>query len=126
MPLTPATLVNSRACVDAVLADRRVEHEQHFLRRARHLARRDAANLLELVHQVDARVQAAGGVDEDRIAALRLRRRDRIEHDRGGIGALARAHDVDAGARGPDLELLDGRGAERVGRADQRLPPFAS
>ena len=123
MPLTPATSVNSRACVDAVLADRRVEHEQHFLRRARHLARGDAPDLVELVHQVHARVQAAGGVDQHRIAPLRLAGRDRVEHDGRGIGAFARAHDVDAGAVRPDFELLDRRGAKRVGGADQRLSP---
>ena len=69
MPLTPATLRELARLLHAVLTDRRVEHEQHLVRRARDLARRDAADLVELVHQVDARVQAAGGVDEDRIAA---------------------------------------------------------
>ena len=34
MPVTPATLVNSRACCETVLADGGVEHEQHFVRRA--------------------------------------------------------------------------------------------
>src|SRR3989449_6119352 len=34
----------------AVLADRRIEDEQHFLRRARHFARGDTADLVELVH----------------------------------------------------------------------------
>ena len=65
-------------------------------------------------------MQAAGGVDENRIAALRLAGRDRVEHDRRRIGAFARAHHVDAGAPRPDLELLDGRGAKGIGGADQR------
>src|SRR5581483_3431611 len=87
---------------EPVLSDRRIEDEQRLLRGARHLAAGDAADLLELVHQVDARVQPAGRVDEHRVAPLRLRRRDRIEDDGGGIGALAGAYDVDAGARRPD------------------------
>ena len=81
------------------------------------------ADLLELRHQVDARVQAAGGVDEDDVAAARLARGDRVEHDRGRIGAALRADEIHAGARRPDLQLLDRRGAERVGRADERRQP---
>src|ERR1035437_3516260 len=56
----------------AVLPDRRIEHEQHFLRRAFYFARGDAPNLVELVHEVDARVQPARGVHENRIAPFRL------------------------------------------------------
>ena len=51
------------------------------------LARRDAADLVELGHQVDARVQPAGGVDEDDVAAARLAGGDRVEHHRRRIGA---------------------------------------
>src|SRR5207249_7722017 len=61
----------------------------------------------------------------DRIASFRLSRRNRIEHDRGGIRALARADDVDAGALRPNLQLLDCRRAERIGGADQRRASLA-
>ena len=71
-------------------------------------------------------MQAAGGVDEDRAAPARLARGHGVEDDRGRVGALARADDIDAGAAGPDLELLDGRRAERVGGADQRRLPLRS
>ena len=70
-------------------------------------------------------MQAARRVDQDRIAALGLRRRNGVEHHGGRIGALARAHHVDAGARRPDLQLLDRGGAEGVGGADQRRAAFA-
>ena len=43
---------------------------------------------------------------------------DRLEGDAGGVGALRAAHDVDADALAPGGELLDGGGAERVGRAE--------
>ena len=85
----------------AVLADRRVEHEQHFVRRARHLARGDAADLLELVHQVHLRVKPPCRIDENRIAPLRLARRDPVEHHGRRIGALARANQIHAGAAQP-------------------------
>ena len=61
-----------------------------------------------------------GGVDQHDVALARLAGGDRVEHDRRRIGAGPRADDVDAGARRPDLELLDGRGAKRVGGANQR------
>src|SRR5918996_4699 len=94
-----------RSLREAVLPYRRVEDEQDFVRRPFDLARRDAPDLLQLRHQVDARVQPPGGVDE---------------HDSGGIGARARADDVHAGAVRPNLELLDGGGAKRVCGADER------
>ena len=108
----------------AVLADRRVEHQQHFVRRARHLARGDPFDLLQLVHQVDAGMEPPGGIDENRVAALRLAGRDRVEDDRRWIRTVARAHDVDIGAVGPDLELLDRGGAKGVGGANQRPLPL--
>ena len=87
--------------LDAVLTDRGVEHEQHLVRRALGGACRDAANLVELVHQVDAVVQAAGGIDEDRIASARFAGLNRVEHDRRRIGAVLGADDIDVGALRP-------------------------
>ena len=51
------------------------------MRRALDLARGDAPDLVELGHQVDARVQPAGGVDEHDVAAARLAGGDRVEDD---------------------------------------------
>ena len=108
---------------EAVLADGRVEHEQDLVRRAFDLARGDPANLVELGHQVDARVQPPRGVDQENITVPRLARGNSIEHDRRRVGARSRADEVDAGARRPDLELLDRGSAKRIGRADERRPP---
>ena len=56
-------------------------------------------------------------------AAALPRARDGIEGDRARIGPLRALDQLDAGALRPALELLDGRGAERVRRADDhRLP----
>ena len=117
--------VNSRACDEAVLPDGRVEHQQDLVRRARHFAPGDAADLVELAHQIHARVQPAGGVDDHRIAPARLAAASASNTTAAGSAPGLRADHVDTGALSPRLELLDGRGAERVGGADQRLLALA-
>ena len=82
-PVTPADGGELARLRHAVLPDRGVEHQQHLVRRAGHLAGGDAADLVELAHQVDARVQPAGGVDEHGVGAARLGRGQRVEDDRG-------------------------------------------
>ena len=68
------------------------------MRRAFDLARGDPPNLVELGHQVDARVQSPGGVDQDDVAPASLARGDRVEHHRRRVGAGPRPDDVHAGA----------------------------
>ena len=63
-------------------------------------------------------MQAPGGVDDDDVAAARLRRRDGVESDRRRVGAPLRADEVGAGALRPDLELLLGRRAVGVRRSE--------
>ena len=58
-----------------VLPDGGVEHEQHRVRRVGVDLADDADDLLQLVHQLVAVLQAAGGVDEQHIGALGLRAR---------------------------------------------------
>ena len=69
-------------------------------------------------------VQAAGGVDDHVVDLARLRGLQRVEHDGARVGPLLLADDVDAGARAPDFELLDGGGAEGVGGAEQHRAAF--
>ena len=66
---------------EPVLTGRRVDDEQHLLERSGR-AVDDAAELLQLLHQVDLRVQPAGGVDEHEVGVAALRRAHRVEHDR--------------------------------------------
>ena len=117
MPVTSTASANCLACTRPFWPGRRVDHEQHFLARALG-AIDDAAQLLQLLHEVRLRVQAAGGVDEHEVGAAARRRRHRVEHDRAGIGAFLAAHELAAGALGPEPELIGGRGAERVGRRE--------
>ena len=109
-----------------VLAGGRVDDEQGLVRRARQALLDHAADLGELLHQVGLRVQASRGVDDDDVAPAGARRLDRVVGDRGGVAAARRADEVGAGPLGPDLQLLLGRGAKRVGRGqDDAVPVLA-
>ena len=74
-----------------------------------------AMDLFELLHQVGLRLQAAGRVD-DADVGLRSRcaRATAGERRPPGRPACCPFDDLDPQPIGPDRELLDGRGAERV------------
>ena len=59
-------------------------------------------------------MQPSGGVDDHDVAAARRRGLDRVVGDGGRVSPALGPDEVRAGAAGPDLELLLGRGAERV------------
>ena len=101
--------------LQAVLAGGRVDDEQRLVRRPRQRAAITRRTFAQLLHQVRLRVQAARGVDDHDVAPAGARRLDRVEGDCGGVAAVRRADEVGAGALGPDLQLLLGRGAESVG-----------
>ena len=94
------------------------------MRRSRHLLSGHACHLGQLAHQVSLGVEAAGGVDEHRVVTAAARGAQAVGEHRGGIGALRPAMKRGAHAAGPDLELLGGGGAERVGRTQQRRAAF--
>ena len=85
----------------AVLAGGGVEHEQRLVRGAGQLLLDDPAHLLELAHQVDLGVQAAGGVDEDDVGAARARGGDAVVDHGRGVAALGLLHDLAADAARP-------------------------
>ena len=121
MPVTLIALPKFFACSDRVLAGRRVEHEQHLVRRALDPLGDDVADLRQLAHQVVLRVQPAGGVDDQHVDPAALGRLAGVVGDGGGVGAHLVLDDLDADPLGPDRELVDGRGAERVAGADHHL-----
>jgi hypothetical protein len=49
-------------------------------------------------------VQAAGGVGDEHIHLAGLRRAQRVEYDRTGIGPIGLLHDLRAAALGPDIQ----------------------
>ena len=60
-----------------------------------------------------------GGVDDHDVAPAGAPGLDRVEGDGGGVAAGRGADEVGSGPLGPDLELLLGRGPERVAGADE-------
>src|SRR5687767_8003609 len=105
---------------DRVLALRAIQHEEHLVRRALARPRGDSDHFAELFHQVPFRMQPARRVGDDDAVATSDGGVDRIEHDCRRVAVRAARHDRHADARGPGLELLDRRGAERVGGREQR------
>src|SRR5262245_37689867 len=103
----------------AVLAGGGVDDEEDLLERARSPLR-DAPDLLELLHQVDFGVHAAGGVDQDDTRAASARGVDGVEDDGARVGSLLAAHDVGPDAVGPVGELVGGGGPKRVGGRHER------
>jgi hypothetical protein len=90
------------------------------VRRAGHRLADGALDLLQLLHQVQLRRQAAGGVGDDDVAAARAAGGHGIEAHRRRVAAFL-ADDLDAVAVGPHRELFARGGAEGVGRGQQHL-----
>src|SRR5207237_5804126 len=104
-----------------VLARDGVEDEKRLMRRTFDFARGDALHLLKLGHQVRLVVKSARGVNDEHVGAARLRGAQRVEEDSRGVCALLLLNERDAGALGPDGELVGGGGAEGVGGADENV-----
>ena len=73
-----------------------------------------ANDLLQLVHQHLLVLQPAGGIDQQHIGAAIARPAQCIEHETGRVGADRPRDHLGAGALAPDLQLVDGGGAEGV------------
>ena len=89
------------------------------MRCARDLAADDAVDLLELLHEVRLRLQTARRVDDQHVYLARDGCLDGIEGDGRRVRALFVLDDRHARALSPNLELVDGRRAEGVGRGEQ-------
>ena len=113
-PVTPGDLGELLDLGERVLPDRGVEHEQHRVGRGRVELLQHPDDLVQLVHQPGLVLQAAGGVDEQHVDRLCPCRGQRLISEARGIGALDAGDHRAFGARTPDLELLDRRGAEGV------------
>ena len=70
-PVTPAIVAEHFDLGEGILAGGRVEDEQNVVRRFRVQPAEHAADLGELVHQVRLVLEAAGGVDDQRVDAGR-------------------------------------------------------
>ena len=97
-----------------VLADGPVEHEQRLVRRIRSPLLDDADDLLELVHEVVARVETARGIDDHDVRVARVCGIDRVERHRRRVAARLSTNELRASALRPQPELIDGARSERV------------
>ena len=97
-----------------VLAGAGVEHQQHFVRRVGVELADHPANLLQLFHQVVFGVQTTGGVGDQHVDATGLGGLHGVEDHRSRVGAGVLGDHRDLVALAPDLQLLDGGGAEGV------------
>ena len=104
--------------IQSVLARRRIEGQENVVRGGRILLLQDAQNLDKLGHQLCLVLQPAGGVDQEHVGAGFFRFFKRFEGEAGGVGAGRPGDDRNAHALAPDLELLDGRGAEGIAGAE--------
>src|SRR5581483_1964919 len=91
-----------------------IQDEKHFMGSGRIDALNDTLVLLELLHQVRLAVEAAGRVREQHADLARAGGLQSIEYHRARIGSRLLSSEFRARALRPDIELLDGGGAERI------------
>ena len=100
--------------VDRVLPGHGVDHEERVVGLGR------LGDAPHLVHELGVDGQAAGGVDDDDVAALLARLGQAAAHrDAHRVGRLAEHRHVDLLAE--RAQLLDGGGALEVGADQQRV-----
>src|SRR5438477_396430 len=82
----------------------RIEDQQNLVRRAGDLLGHDAANLVQLLHQMGLRVQPARGIDDQHVELAGDRLLAGVVSDAGGIAALGVLDDLAAEPFAPDGE----------------------
>ena len=110
----------------AVLAGGRVEDEEGLHAGARDPLVDDAADLGQLVHEVRLGVEAAGGVGDQDVGVAGDGGVEGVEHHRGRVSVGRMGHDLRVRALSPDPQLVDGGGAERVGRRKNDSPSLGT
>ncbi len=114
----PQPVVERLGSPDGVLADHRVDDEEHALRAHRVL------DVVKLLHERVVDRETPGRVVDDDVVlagAARLRERLRADLERRRAGHVEHR---DADLLAEDLELLDGGRALHVGRDEERVVPL--
>ncbi len=97
-----------------VLADGRVEHQQHGVRRPWVGLLHDAHDFLEFGHEFGAVLQTAGGVHQQNIGVLLARGADGVEGQTRRVRAVGAGDNGRFQPRAPHAQLLHRRRAKRV------------
>src|SRR5215471_2059774 len=105
--------------LQSILAGGGVHHQQGLMGRPDNNPLRGAPHLLQFRHQIGFGVQTAGGVDNDIVGFPCRGCLQRVEQYRRRVAASLRLDHFCSCALPPDLELLDGGGAECVRCAQQ-------
>ena len=104
-----------------VLSGGGVQHQQGLPVAAGQLPVHDAADLVQLVHQVLLVVQPPGGVHKHHVALPGLGGTHSVKDYGGGVGPLVLLDDIHPSPVGPDGQLLGGGGPEGIRGAEEDL-----
>ena len=107
-----------------VLSGGAIQYQQDFSCGIGQLPFHDAADFVQLIHQILLVMESAGGVNENHICALGFGRLDAVEHHRCGVCALVLTDNAAAGALGPDFQLVSCGGAEGIACYQQNILPL--
>ena len=113
-PGHPCLVAKNLDLIQRVLARRRVERQQHGMRRGGVVLADDADDLGKLRHQLGLVVQPAGGVDQEHVGAGFLAASSASKARPAASEPGARAMTGDLRPLAPDFQLLDRRGAKSV------------
>ena len=97
---------------DGVLAGGGVQHEQPLHRR-RGIARDDPVELAQFLHQVDLRVQAPRGIDDQDVHPARPHRLQTVEDHGARVAARLVPHHLYPDPLRPDRQLIDRLGLRK-------------
>ena len=107
-----------------VLTSGRIKNEYDTVGRARVLFPHDSHDLLQLGHQTGFVLQTSRRIDKENVFLVRLRGSPSIEREPSGISTNILGKDVSPGALTPNLQLINRRRAESIGRGDRDGQPL--
>lgn len=114
-------LMKLRRLRDGILPNGCVQHEEHFVRRARRLSRNDAFHLTQFIHQIRFGMESPGRIDEHHIRLARFRCRQPVENHGGRVRPGALVHNIHPQPFSPHLQLLDRGRAKRISGDQERV-----
>ena len=112
----PCHLLKHLNLVQRILPGRRIEHQHHIMRGAEHQLLHHPLDLGQFIHQPGLVLQPTGGVDDEHVAPRCSRLVQRFKGQPSRIGTNFAGDYRRINPTTPDLQLFDGRRAERIPR----------